>query len=217
MRIRILRVDNESSPQGAIEMSPDSSFFDLMSRVQQNDAGAAKQLFDRFAHRLIGLARAHLDGRLRGKVDAEDVMQSVFKSFFRIQRAHGVSLSDWNDLWSLLTVITLRKCGHCLRYHRAARRDVRRECAAVVSDDDADAGWEAVAREPSPLEALMLSETVEELLRGLDERDRLIASLALQGYTRQEIAERVSCTERTVYRVFGRLRRRLEDCAAAVS
>lgn len=70
--------------------------------------------------------------------------------------------------------------------------------------------WEAIAREPTPLEAMMLGEIVAEMLRSLDERDRLLASLALQGYTRLEIAERVGCTERTVYRVLERLRRHLE-------
>ena len=35
-------------------------------------------------------------------------------------------LSGWDGLWSLLTLITLRKCGHQTRHFRAACRDVRR-------------------------------------------------------------------------------------------
>lgn len=189
-------------------MSPELSLPDLMTRLRQSDPDAARQIFERFAHRLIGLARTHLDSRLRGKVDPEDVMQSVFKSFFRIQRENAVEFSEWDDLWSLLAVITLRKCGHRAAYFKAACRDFRRESMSHAGADEA--GWEAIAREPTPLEAMMLSEAVVEMLRPLDERDRLLASLALQGYTRMEIAEQIGCTERTVYRVLERLRRQLE-------
>lgn len=192
-------------------MSPELSLPDLMSRLRQGDPEAARQLFDRFAHRLIGLAQTHLDRRLRGKVDADDVMQSVFKSFFRMQREQALAFSEWDDLWSLLAVITLRKCGHRAAYYKAACRDVRRESMSFADDDEAEAGWEAIAREPTPLEAMMLGETVADLLRSLDGRDRKLATLALQGYTRMEIAEQVGCTERTVYRVLERLRRRLEQ------
>ena len=197
-------------------MSPELSLPDLMSRLRQGDPEAARQLFDRFSHRLIGLAQAHLDRRLRGKVDGEDVMQSVFKSFFRIQREESLAFSEWDDLWSLLAVITLRKCGHRAAYYQAACRDVRRESTSSANDDEADAGWEAIAHEPSPLQALILGEAVEEMLRSLDERDRELATLALQGFTRQEIAEQIGCTERTVYRVLERLRRHLERSSDAV-
>jgi DNA-directed RNA polymerase specialized sigma24 family protein len=46
------------------------------------DEQAARENFDRFARRLIGLARTRLDRRIRQKIDPEDVVQSVFRSFF---------------------------------------------------------------------------------------------------------------------------------------
>ena len=42
----------------------------------------------------------------------EDVMASVFKSFFRRHAEAPFDLSSWDSLWSLLTLITLRKCGY---------------------------------------------------------------------------------------------------------
>jgi DNA-directed RNA polymerase specialized sigma24 family protein len=77
------------------------------------------------------------------------------------------------------------------------------------------ANWNVLAREPTPLEALILSETVEELLRPLNSRDRTIAMLALQGYTRHEIAEQAGCTERTVYRVLACLRYQMQRATNA--
>src|ERR1700722_4305434 len=64
-------------------MAADDSFGLLMGGLQGGDAEAAGALFHRFAQRLIALARQRLEPRLRSKVDPEDILQSVFKSFFR--------------------------------------------------------------------------------------------------------------------------------------
>jgi RNA polymerase sigma factor (sigma-70 family) len=200
------------TPRGASGLSSDSSFDDLIARLRRGDADAGVVLFERFANRLIALARRHLDGRLRGKVDPEDVMQSVFKSFLRLQREEAVVLRGWDDLWSLLTVIALRKCGHRLAHYLAARRDIRRESAPPAQGDE-EAAWEAIAREPTPLEAAMLGDTLEQLLRPLELRDQQLVALALQGYTREEIAKQLDCTKRTVFRIIERLRGQMERLA----
>ena len=46
---------------------------------------------------------------------------------------------------------------------------------------------EAIDREPTPLEAAVLAETVEQMMRGLEPDDRTIIELSLQGYTAAEI------------------------------
>ena len=59
-------------------MPPTESFDDVMGRLRAGEqSAAATEIFHRFARRLIGLARTRLDDRVRGKVDAEDVLQSV--------------------------------------------------------------------------------------------------------------------------------------------
>jgi RNA polymerase sigma-70 factor (ECF subfamily) len=192
-------------------MSGEADFGELMGRLRQGDPRAAEQVFRRFARRLIALAGAHLDARLRGKVDPEDIQQSVLKSFFRRQAGEGFDLRDWDSLWSLLTVIALRKCGYRIRHFRAECRDVRREVQPSPGPEDAAGpGWEALAREPSPEEAAVLSETVEQLLRGLDERDRKVVEGALQGASVAHLAGELNVSERTVERVLVRTRKRLE-------
>src|SRR6185295_15765908 len=64
-------------------MPPDPSFDDLMARLRTGDEAAAAEVFHRFTGRLIGLARRRLDHLVRPKVDAEDILQSVYRSFFR--------------------------------------------------------------------------------------------------------------------------------------
>jgi RNA polymerase sigma-70 factor (ECF subfamily) len=195
-------------------MATESSFEHLMTRLNAGDQEAADLIFRRYANRLIGLARMHLDGVIRRKVDPEDVVQSVFRSFFQ-RNAHGNwNLDDWDSLWSMLTVITVRKCGHRIGHFRARRRDIQREVAMQKKSDQSSSGWQAIAREPTPDEAARLSETVEQLMRELDERDRPVLSLSLQGYTIAEISAETGRTERTIYRAMERIKQRLIEMRA---
>src|SRR5262249_13290986 len=158
--------------------------------------------------RLIGLARTRLDARLRTKMDPEDVMQSVLKSFFARHADRPFDLGGWDSLWSLLTAITLNKCGHKVEHFLAARRDVRRERAPPADEEEA-ASWEGLAREPTPEEAALLAETVEGLFAGLAPEDRRVAERSLQGYSVPEIGDAMGVTQRTVYRRLERVRARL--------
>lgn len=193
-------------------MPQDKSFDEVMARLRGGDEAAAAQVFRRFAQRLVALARSRLQPLMRQKVDPEDVLQSVFHSFFTRYAGGQFDLKSWDNLWTLLTVITLRKCGRRVGYFRAARRDARRE--AAVSPLESGTGWEAVARDPTPSQAAMLAEIVEHLLRGLEGRERQILVLSLQGRTVAEISTEVGCTGRTVRRVLTRVRDRLERMRA---
>ena len=190
-------------------MSHQASFDDLMARLRQGDETAEAEVFHRFRRRLIGLARSRLGGQLRAKVDPEDVMQSVFKSFFLRHTEGQFDLESWDSLWSLLTTMTLRKCGYHLRHFRREGRDVQREVKPQPGPDDSSASWEAIAREPTPTEAMLLAETVEQLFRGLDDSERAIVQLSLQGYKVAEISSQVGKAQRSVYRVLERVKGRL--------
>jgi RNA polymerase sigma-70 factor (ECF subfamily) len=190
-------------------MPAEDSFAEVMARLRAGDDDATAQVFRRFTHRLIALARAHLDGRLRQKVDPEDVLQSAFKSFF-LRHAEGqLTLGGWDGLWAVLALITARKCGRYVRHFHAGRRDVNAE-VAPAGGADASGVIEAFDDEPSPAEAAMLSELVEQLHRGLGPRDGEILALALQGYSAAEISSQLVRPARTVYRVLGRIKARLE-------
>lgn len=185
------------------------SFAEFLVRLQKKEDTAAQELFGRFTHQLIALALRHLDAGLRHKVDPEDVVQSAYKSFFFRYGAGNLNVVNWNSLWGLLTLITVRKCAERAAYHRAECRDASREVSAPPGDEAAP--WlEPFGREPTPLEAAELSETVDQLLAGLDEEERPILELSLQGYTTREISERLGRAERTVRLLREGIRHRLE-------
>jgi RNA polymerase sigma factor (sigma-70 family) len=190
-------------------LAEDTSFADLMARLQAGDQEAAAQIFERFAGRLIALARSRMDQRMRQKEDPEDVLQSVYQSFFIRQARGEFELRDWDSLWALLATITLHKCGHRIEHFHAARRDLRRE-VAPFSRDDLTASWEGIARDPTPQEAAVLAELLEQTMRGLEGYQRQILELSLQGHSVAEISTRVGYTQRTVQRILQRVRGNLE-------
>jgi RNA polymerase sigma-70 factor (ECF subfamily) len=191
-------------------MENESSFAEMMSNLRGGDAAAAERIFHAFARRLVGLARSRLTHDVRTKADPEDVVQSVFRSFFTRQADGQLEVAGWNELWSLLTVITLRKCGHKVEHYRAACRDVKREAKPAPVSDESVSSFSLIARDASPSEAAVMIETVERLTKELGERDRTVLELSLQGEKVSTISQRLGSTERTVERALERIRRRLE-------
>lgn len=190
-------------------MSDENSFHELLARLDQGQSDAQTEVFQRFAERLVNLARARLDDRIRMTTDPEDIMQSVWRSFFTRQQAGKLELQDWGGLWAVLVVMTVRKCGRRLVAAQRAKRDVTREVnPQTAATDDSFFRWEPVDRVPTPDEAATLTEMVEQVMTGLDEREQNIFSLRLQGFTVPEISDQVGLTERSVHRKLAAIRER---------
>lgn len=190
-------------------MRPDPSLEVVMSRLRGGDQEAAHLIFHRFVHRLTALASREFDGRFRAKADPEDVVQSVYRSFFHRDERSPFDLADWDSLWSLLATITVRKCLDKRSYWLAARRNIGRELSQVPDGADPRL-WEAIDRGPTPLQATVLAEILEMILIELPAKHRGIAETSLQGYTAVETAARCGCSERTVERVVARIKQLLQ-------
>jgi RNA polymerase sigma-70 factor (ECF subfamily) len=191
-------------------MPAGDSFDALITRLKKGEQGAATEIWNRFMNRLMALARSRLSDRLRAKVDPEDVTLSAFKSFFRRQADTPFTLDCWDDLWQVLALITLRKCGHQVEHFQTARRNINRELPPP-SPEDSGLAYELIARDPTPSEAAMLTETMEQVMQRLKDRERPILILSLQGFTASEISAKTGRSERTVYRVLERVKQELES------
>jgi RNA polymerase sigma-70 factor (ECF subfamily) len=191
-------------------MAGNDSFTDVMARLRAGDEAAAREVFQRFVEKLVRLAHRQFNAVLRHKVDPEDVVQSAYKSFFLRFGEGKLEVEGWANLWGLLTLITLRKCLDRVEYYSAASRNPQREAAAEQGGAGTQPWWEAIAHEPTPEEAAILAETVEQLLRDLDEAERPVLEMSLQGYSTQEISQQLRLAERSVRRLRERIRKRLE-------
>ncbi len=190
------------------------SFEQLLRDLREGLPAAATTVYHRYATRLIALARQNLSGRLRRRVDPEDVLQSVFRSFFGRTAAGEFDLQSEHGLWRLLVRLTLNKCGCRARFEQAACRDVRRDQA--VGPGPLDEGRFSAAGGPSPVEAAMLAEVVAYVLGRLaTEPKRRIFEMSLQGHSIADISTALGYYERGVERVRAEIQQLLEGLLAA--
>lgn len=191
-------------------MVNDTSFGKFAAGLGRGDQQAATELFGRFANRLIALAHTRLNPAMRRKVDPEDVVQSVFKSFFQKQAKGGLDFQNWESLWGFLALLTVRKCGHKIKFYRADRRNFGQEQSGVLFTEDSRRHWEVITSDPTPSQAAVLTELVESLLSSLDEREQKILILCLEGQTVEQISPQVGRSMRTVQRKLDSIRGKLE-------
>lgn len=165
-------------------------------------ASFAEGVYNRYAQRLMAVAQQRLGARLRSKVSAEDVVQSAFKSFFRRREDFHFVDDGADGLWGLLVVITVRKCAKWADIYSAGKRSTARE-VSLNAGASGIAGSDIAGREPTPEEAAILSELVEQLMGRFDQRQQHMICLRMQGFDVQEIANQTQSSRRTVARVIG--------------
>jgi DNA-directed RNA polymerase specialized sigma24 family protein len=185
-------------------MSSDGSVTRWLGLLQAGDPAAAQQLWERYFRRLVGLARARLHGTPRRAADEEDVALSAFDSFCRnAERGRFPQLADRDSLWRLLVTLTARKAAHQVRDEG---RQKRGGGASPVGDAEAVLA-EALSREPSPEFAAGVAEACQRLLVRLGDRDlRAVALLRMEGYSVEEVADKLGCVPRSVKRKLALIR-----------
>src|SRR6516165_2981413 len=93
--------------------------------LKAGGGSAAQPLWERYFERLVRLARNKLRSSHRRAAveDEEDAALSAFDSFCRGAAAGRFPrLTDRDDLWRLLVVLTIRKALDQLERHGAAKR-----------------------------------------------------------------------------------------------
>jgi RNA polymerase sigma-70 factor (ECF subfamily) len=176
----------------------------LLRRIRSGSEDAATQLYLRYAHRLYALARAQSSPELARRVDAEEIVQSVFGSFFRVASTGHYDVPVGEELWKLFLVIALNKIRAKGAFHRAAKRDVRR----TVEENQLDNGAEVPEKQDAAALAF-LQLSVEEALGQLPSSQREMVTLRIEGFEVAEIAQQTGRSKRTVERLLQAARKKL--------
>jgi RNA polymerase sigma-70 factor (ECF subfamily) len=182
---------------------PDNS---LLRQIREGDQDAATQLYIRYVNRLRALAETKCSSNLARRVDADDIVQSVFRTFFRGLRQGYYDVPDGEDLWKLLLVIALNKIRAKGAFHQAAKRDVR----LTASIDAGDPAFEDKLGQDE-FAKVFLHMVVQEALEQLDDRQREMVELRIQGHDIAEIAEITGRSKRTVERTLQEVRYKLRN------
>ncbi len=176
----------------------------LMRRLRLGSEGAAAQIYLRYGHRLRALARAQSSRELARCIDADEIVQSVFGSFFRGALKGFYEVPAGEELWRLFLVIALNKIRAKGAYYQAAKRAARLTLhgstplrRAAASDDEA------------AFTCLRLS--IDEALEALPQGHRDLVLLRMEGYDVAEIAQRLGRSRRTVERMLQYARNRLSS------
>jgi RNA polymerase sigma-70 factor (ECF subfamily) len=186
------------------ESNADLSDGSLLWLYKSGDADAAEILCRRYVSRLEGLAHANFSGRLTTKIDAEDIVQSVFRRFFQAVDQGKYDVPRGADLRSLLMVIGLNRVRSEELHHRAARRDMRR---TLHFDEQ---GWATLLDANCSAESRELMElTLEELLEPLPEQYRQVVAMRMENREVAEIADAIGRSKRSTERMLQDIRERL--------
>ncbi len=177
---------------------------ELLDRFQRGEQLAATALYFRYAPRLLALAQARCSAALANRLDADDIVQSVFSRFFRRAQSGDYQLPLGAELWKLLLVIALNKIRTAEAYHRAGKRDVGLTAATAGWDESLDRSRGCHQGDDAHLH-LVIGEALERLAGPLRET----IELRLQGYEVREIVELTGRSQRTVERLLQEARTEL--------
>jgi len=176
----------------------------LLTLARNGDTAATGQLFDHFRPYLFVIAQRQLDGRLKGRLDPSDVLQTTFLEAHRdLPDFRG---RDINSLLAWLRHILRNNIETVHQRHLGAlKRSAKREIGGIIRDADG---------QPLPLEKLLQADTSSPSQRAM--RDEAAASLALcmtqipetqceairlryiEGLSLREISERIDKSEMAV-------------------
>ncbi|MEM0924667.1 MAG: sigma-70 family RNA polymerase sigma factor [Planctomycetota bacterium] len=182
----------------------DFDFQAFLRSLQAGEPTAANRLFAEYSERLVKLAAKNIHPALIKRFDGEDVVQSVFRSFYRRQEEGQFQIEHSQQLWQLLVTLTLCKTRSHARRHTADRRDARAD--HTIADQA-----ELLDRHPSDAEALLLWEEIDTVLVGLPERTAEIIAMRLEGMNRSAIAKRLDLSRQTIHRILKLVQQRLQD------
>ena len=170
----------------------------LADRAQKCDRAALGELFERHKERLESWIRSHLGERLRGKMDAADLLQETqlraFESINRFTWRHEDSFYQW--------LCTIAK--HLI-WSASQKRSL----------DEQNLSIDVPKSAPSPSKSMRRNERFDRLERSLkhlnpDER-KVIRLSRIEGLRVKEVAEQMGRSEPSVKSLLIRSLKRLRE------
>lgn len=163
---------------------PDISDYDLVVLLKRGDLKSYEALF----HRYYNLFLAFAQGFVRDRQTAEDIVQEVFMKLW----LHRERLDEGRSLYNLLFTMTKHRIYDHFR-RKFNLETLRRPLLEYDAASDEQEGPEA------GLDAEQLRQTISQTVAAMPPQRQVIFALSRQeNLSRQEIAERLGLSVRTV-------------------
>lgn len=185
---------------------------DLVALLRDGNEDAATELYNRYLIKLMNLVGQHLARKFNPRLGAEDVVQSVFRSMFRLTQEGRFEFEGDGDFWKLLLTMALNKVRNKVRFHEAEKRSPSRESGSTSSPAVDSFLVSSITKQPlNPQEIVEFSDTLEYVLSRLDAREQQLIQLRMDGCTQQEIADKMNVDPRTIRRLLTNIRDRTAE------
>lgn len=183
---------------------PDETSWSLPNLGKSISPLKAEQLVNRYSERLMALARRRISQRLASRIDPEDIVQSVFRTFFRRAKEKKFEIADQDDLSKLLFRITIHKTLRQVAHHKAAKRDPNQETAQ--GEHSQELMLELLGKEPTPEAIAVFVDQMDHFFAKLKPDECKILEMRMEGYGTEEIAKQLNTYDRKIRRVLERIR-----------
>ena len=194
-------------------MSDSNKVTHWIDLVKEGDQSAANEIWHHYFERLVRAVRVRIFGQNRAVSDEEDIVISVFNSFYAAAKdGRFPNLSDRDGLWRLLLSMAARKIVDKRRHDQRQRRGGGRAIHSLDPTTENAPILQVIGDEPSPDMVVMMQESIEQLfslLGGGQLRDLAVAKL--EGYSNAELARRFECSERTIERRLHLIREKFQQ------
>ena len=160
----------------------------------------ASVLWDAFLPKLIVVIKAKLRNSQLRVTDEDDIAQNAMLSLFNgLQNKQFDTVRNSDELWKLLVTITARKIVAQQRYELAQKRGSGKVRGESVFNhpqaSDLDGIGQIIDPNLLPESAENVLQTYAALLPDIgDENSLKTIMLRMEGFTNQEIAEKMACS-----------------------
>ena len=204
-------------PSSAAEAHSSIFFQKVLTEAAEGDSDAAQEIYRRFAQQLLQLASGRISEIFNSKIDADDIVQSVFKSFFYRHQKSELTFRSWDEIWSFLMTVTIRKCCAKANWFLRDKRNVNREYSQTSHEPGFDGEqYSPATRGPTPYQVAVFDDLLTQFFAPLSEMQRQIVLMRMSGHSNREISEKLNRTERTIYRTLELLKSQMNKIYDAI-
>lgn len=184
------------------------AFRELTERLKNGSDDAFEEILERFGPYVMRSVRRSLDRRLRARFDSQDFVQAVWMTVHE-HRDRLAECASPDSLMALLVTIAQRKVRYQFRRHlQAQKQNINRE-RSMQNDSFVLPLPDHSAEHPSQI--IIAREQWDLMIDEEPAKYREIMELRCEGFTLDEIADKVGVNERTVRRVIRKLTSKLEE------